>query len=170
MKTGKVIVKPYAPEWQSNFEAIKSELEKAIGGLIVGIEHVGSTSVTGLSAKPIIDIDVIIQDSSVFDSVVNALGNIGYIHEGNLGIADREAFKYSSKLHLQQHHLYVCPQNSTELRRHLVFRDFLRTHPDAVKQYSKVKEDAAALFPDDIDKYMAYKSSCIEELYSLCGL
>ena len=141
-----------------------------IGDLIIGIEHVGSTSVEGMSAKPCIDIDVIIEDYSVFDAVVSRLGTIGYIHEGDLGIKDREAFKYSNKPHLQMHHLYVCPSYSEELHRHLTFRDFLRDNPEAVGKYSSVKETAARLFPDDIDQYIAYKSPCIEELYTLCGL
>ena len=169
MRTTKVIVLPYDEHWKTDFEKIKSELESAIGDLIVRIEHVGSTSVESLSAKPCIDIDVVIKDYSVFDECVNRLALIGYIHEGNLGIEDREAFKYSDKPHLQTHHLYVCPQHSKELYRHITFRDFLRNNPDAVKKYSMVKEMAAQLFPDNIDKYMEYKSSCIEELYEMCG-
>ena len=170
MKTSRVIVVPYDKKWKSSFEEIKKELEKAIGDLIVGIEHVGSTSVEGLSAKPCIDIDVIIRDYSIFDIVVNKLETIGYIHEGNLGIKDREAFKYSDKPHLYKHHLYVCPQQSEELHRHITFRDFLKSNPEAVKKYGSVKETAAQLFPDDIDKYIEYKSPCIEELYAMCGL
>ena len=170
MTTPKVNVLPYDENWKSDFEKIKREIECTIGNLIVGIEHVGSTSVEGLSAKPCIDIDIVIKDYSVFDSVVEKLKTIGYIHEGNLGIPDREAFKYSNKPHLQKHHLYVCPQYSEELRRHVTFRNFLRTSPESVKKYSSIKEAAAKLFPDDIDKYMQYKSPCIEELYSLCGL
>ncbi len=170
MRTKSVIVLPYDPKWKTDFENIKRELVSAIGGLAICIEHVGSTSVEGLSAKPIIDIDVVISDYSVFDCVADRLKTIGYFHEGNLGIKDREAFKYSDKTHLQTHHLYVCPQDSKELLRHITFRDFLRNNPDAVKKYSEVKEKAAKLFPNDIEKYMEYKSPCIEELYSLCGL
>ena len=107
MRTKKVVVLPYDRTWQSDFEEIKREIEGAIGDLMIGIEHVGSTSVEGMSAKPIIDIDIIIQDYAVFDAVVRRLEAIGYVHEGNLGIKDREAFKYSNKPHLQQHHL-VC--------------------------------------------------------------
>ena len=98
------------------------------------------------------------------------MATIGYIHEGDLGIKDREAFKYENKPHLQNHHLYVCPQNSEELRRHITFRNFLRTHPEAVKKYSLVKETAAILFPNEIEKYIDYKTPCIEELYKKCGL
>lgn len=170
MRTKKVVVLPYDRTWKFAFEEIKREIEGAIGDLIIGIEHVGSTSVEGLSAKPIIDIDVVIKDYSTFDAVVSKLESIGYIHEGNLGIKDREAFKYSDKPHLQQHHLYVCPQQSEELYRHITFRDFLINNSEAVKKYSAVKEKAAQLFPDNIEKYIEYKSPCIEELYKLCGL
>ena len=124
----------------------------------------------GLSAKPCIDIDVVIKDYSEFDKIVSKLGAIGYIHEGDLGIKDREAFKYADKPHLMLHHLYVCPLYSEELRRHITFRDFLRHNPKAVNEYSSVKEKAAELYPNDIDQYIEYKSSCIEELYKKCGL
>ena len=170
MKTKKVIVLPYDAAWESAFEAIKAEIQTALGDLMLGIEHVGSTSVEGMSAKPCIDIDVVIRDYSVFDAVVQKLNAIGYIHEGDLGIKDREAFKYTDKPHLMTHHLYVCPRDSEELHRHIAFRDFLRKNPEAVKKYSRVKETAAQLFPDSIDQYIEYKSPCIEELYKECCL
>lgn len=138
--------------------------------MALSIEHVGSTSVYGLAAKPIIDIDIVINKASDLDEVIEKLNTIGYIHEGNLGIKDREAFKYEGKEHLQTHHLYVCPKNSEELQRHITFRNFLRTHLDAVEFYSRVKKEGAKLFPDNIEKYMEYKSACISELYKKCGL
>lgn len=170
MKTVKVMVLPYDNGWKSAFEAIRQEIEAALGDCILGIEHVGSTSVEGLSAKPCIDLDVIIPDYTVFDTVVARLGAIGYIHEGDLGIHHREAFKYEGKPHLMKHHLYVCPRESEELHRHITFRNFLRAHPEAAQKYGAVKEAAARLYPEDIDGYIAYKSPCIEELYRLCGL
>ena len=170
MHTKKIIVLPYDRAWEYAFQKIKAEIEEAIGDLIIGVEHVGSTSVEGMSAKPCIDIDVIIKDYSIFDEIVSKLGAIGYIHEGDLGIKDREAFKYTDKPHLMMHHLYVCPKYSEELYRHIAFRDFLRSNTEAVKKYSTVKEKAAVLFPNDIDKYIEYKSPCIEELYRMCGL
>ena len=170
MKTAKVVVLTYDSAWATEFDKIKAELESALSDMIIGIEHVGSTAVEGMSAKPCIDIDVIIKDYEIFDSVVRRLNAIGYIHEGDLGIRDREAFKYSNKPQLMKHHLYVCPQYSEELRRHITFRDFLRSNKDAVKKYSAIKETAAQLFPDDIDKYIEQKSPCIEELYKMCGL
>ena len=170
MRTKRVVVVPYDEAWKNAFEEIKTEIEAEIGALIIGIEHVGSTSVEGMSAKPCIDIDVIIKDYSAFGEIVRKLGSIGYIHEGDLGIKDREAFKYADKPHLMTHHLYVCPRDSEELHRHIAFRDFLRKNPEAVKEYSMVKEKAAALFPNEIEQYIAFKASCIEELYIKCGL
>lgn len=169
MQTKKVVVLPYDRAWKSAFEEIKQEIDLALGDLITGIEHVGSTSVEGLSAKPCIDLDVVIKDYSVFDAVVSKLAAIGYFHEGNLGIEDREAFCYIGATRFARH-LYVCPQYSRELHRHITFRNFLRSHPLEAKKYSQVKETGAQLFPNDIDGYITYKSPCIMELYTLCGL
>ena len=170
MKTGRVTVALYDASWKAEFEKIRAEIEGAVGEHIIGIEHVGSTAVEGLCAKPCIDIDVVIKDSSVLSLIIEGLRKIGYFHEGDLGIKDREAFGYTGKEHLYKHHLYVCPESSEELRRHITFRDYLRAHPESVKKYSAVKEKAALLFPDDIDRYMEYKSPCIEEIYGECGL
>lgn len=170
MKTKRVVVEAYDEAWERNFVSVKTELDEALGDLALRIEHVGSTSVRGLSAKPILDIDVVIRDYSQFGAVVRALEKIGYRHEGDLGIPGREAFKYEGKEHLQKHHLYVCPQDGAELRRHLAFRDYLRAHPEAVREYSRIKEEGAALYPDDIDGYIAYKSPFIERIYKEIGL
>ena len=165
-----VLVLPYDEAWEKAFTEIEAELRDALGGLALRIEHVGSTSVRGLAAKPIIDIDVVIEGDSAFEAVVAALGKIGYTHEGDLGIPGREAFKYDGKEHLQKHHLYVCAQDSAELKRHIAFRDYLRTHPEAVREYSRVKEEGAALYPYDIDAYIAHKSPFIERIYAEIGL
>ena len=170
MKTRKVTVVPYDPQWPQAFAAIRQQVEAVLGEGILGIHHVGSTSVPGLSAKPIIDLDVEIRDMSVFDVVRDGLAAIGYEHEGDLGIPGREAFRYEGKEHLMKHHLYVCPADSMELKRHLTFRDYLRTHPEAVEAYSQIKEEAVRLFPEDIDGYIAHKGAYIAGIYSLCGL
>ena len=163
----RVVVVPYSEQWKADFETIKQYVLPAINDVVIGIEHIGSTSVEGLSAKPIIGIDIVIKDYSVFSTVVERLATLGYIHEGNLGIKDREAFDYQGDADLPKHHLYVCPK---ELKRHIVFRDYLRNNPEAVLKYSKVKEEGAKLFPDSIDDYIAYKSPCIEEIYRNCTL
>ena len=170
MSTKHVVVLPYDKQWEQDFLQIKNELQNALGDLALRIEHVGSTSVQGLSAKPIIDIDVVIKDQTVLEDVISALNAIGYRHEGNMGIEGREAFKYDDKPHLKKHHLYVCTQDSAELARHIAFRDHLRQDPEAVREYSLVKEKGAELFPYDIDKYIEYKSPFIEKIYREIGV
>ncbi len=165
MITKQVAVLPYNKAWKQSFIDIRAEIQDALGELALEIEHVGSTSVEGLSAKPIIDIDVVIKEE-MLDDVVTALKRIGYRHEGNLGIPGREAFKYDGKEHLQKHHLYVCPQDSAELRRHIAFRDYLRSHPEAVREYSCIKEEGASLYPLDMAKYIEHKSPFIERIYT----
>jgi GrpB-like predicted nucleotidyltransferase (UPF0157 family) len=79
--------------------------------------------------------------------LLSALRQIGYQHEGNLGIVGREAFKYEGKSHLQKNHFYVCTQNFAELKGHISFRDYLRLHPEAVREYSRIKEEGPLLYP-----------------------
>ena len=170
MVTKHVVVLPYDEQWKQDFLMIKDELTSALGQLAMRIEHVGSTSVEGLSAKPIIDIDVVIKDYTVLEEVVSALGVLGYRHEGNLGITGREAFKYDGKEHLKKHHLYVCPEDSPELKRHIAFRDYLRTHSDAMREYSHIKEEGTKLYPYDIERYIEHKSPFIEKIYAEMGI
>lgn len=170
MRTKKVRVVPYDPGWKSEFQKLRIYLENALGESALAVEHVGSTSVEGLPAKPILDIDVVIGDCGDFPDVKNRLEGIGYFHEGDLGIADREAFKYQDSHGFMAHHLYVCPQDSRELKRHVAFRDYLRTHPEDREKYAKTKLRAADAFPEDIDGYMAEKGPCIEEIYRRIGL
>lgn len=165
-----VVVQPYNEAWEQRFAEIRAEIQDALGALALRIEHVGSTSVRGLSAKPVIDIDVVISDGSVLGAVIAALEKTGYRHEGNLGIEGREAFKYDGKEHLMKHHLYVCPLDSPELKRHIAFRDYLRSHPDAAREYSRVKEEGAALYPYDIDGYIRHKAPFIERIYKEIGI
>lgn len=170
MATKHVVVLPYDGQWKQDFLMIKVELTSALGQLAMGIEHVGSTSVEGLSAKPIIDIDVVIKDYTVLEEVVSALGAIGYRHQGDLGIAGREAFKYDGKEHLRKHHLYVCSEDSPELKRHIAFRNYLRTHSEAVREYSLIKEEGAKRYPNDIERYIEHKSPFIEKIYTELGI
>lgn len=99
-----------------------------------------------------------------------ALEKIGYWHEVNLGIVGREAFEYDGKEHLKKHHLYVCPEDLPELKRHIAFRNYLRTHPDAVREYSLIKKEGAKRYPYDIERYIEYKSPLINKIYTEIGI
>lgn len=164
MKTKCVEVVPYQEEWKKAFLKIKSELDQVLHDVDVRIEHVGSTSVVGLPSKPIIDIDIIIERSD-FSLVKERLESIAYHHEGDLGITDREAFKYVDKPHLLKHHLYVCPKDSQEYQRHISFRDWLNHHEEDKVAYGKLKIALAKKYPTDIDSYVMGKTSFIENIY-----
>lgn len=166
----KVTVVPYKEIWKMEFKKIKEELVSILSGYIISIEHVGSTSVEGLAAKPVIDIDIIIKDYNSFEIIKAKLASIGYIHEGDLGIKDRQAFKYEDKPNLMKHHLYVCPEYSEELKRHIAFRNYLRVNKNDRDWYGEVKLLAAKYYPEDIDSYMKAKTPCVAEILHRCSL
>ena len=163
MATHSKVVKvvPYDPSWQEAFANIRDMIQSYIGDLIVRIEHVGSTSVPGLSAKPVIDLDVVIESNDLLSEIVERLAKQGYQHQGNLGIEGREAFQRTVDDDHMTYHLYVCPQDSRELRRHILFRDYLRKHPEARDGYQALKVDLAEKYRYDIDTYCEMKTDFI---------
>lgn len=138
----------YNKSWPINFNSIAEILEKGIFPLKVSILHVGSTAVPHLSAKPIIDIDVVYVHEASFSQIKSILITLGYYHNGNQGIVGREVFKRKLFVTHQvldniKHHLYVCSSNSLEYKKHLFFRDFLRNDEAAKKQYEILKQSLA---------------------------
>ncbi len=157
MKT--IIVTDYDAAWPQSFEQIRAYLWPAVQDIASTIEHVGSTSVPGLAAKPIIDIDIVIPDATLIGEMVKRLEPLGYLHQGDLGIAGRDAFRQQNTL--PKHHLYVCPAGSLGLQNHLIVRDYLRTHPEVRQAYGDLKKRLAVTFPTDIDRYIDGKTDLI---------
>jgi GrpB-like predicted nucleotidyltransferase (UPF0157 family) len=153
----RVVVADYDKEWPKKFERVSRVVAQALGDVVVGIEHVGSTSVWGLAAKSIIDIDVIVPSAAEVPVAIERLAAIGYVHRGDLGIAGREAFSHPrvgpDGEPMPEQHLYVCPADGAEVRRHLAFRDYLRLHPEARERYAAVKREGARLHAEDRDTY-----------------
>lgn len=172
-----IIVEDYSPEWPLIFQGLRSVYIAAFGSMIVDIQHVGSTSVPGLAAKPVIDIDIIIASESSVGEIIRRLEPMGYQHLGEMGIADRHAFKRLSE-HTPLdgrnrtwpvHNLYVCLADSLSLRNHLVLRDYLRAHAGKAKEYGDLKKKLAAQYPQDIDSYIKYKTSFITGILEQSG-
>jgi len=157
-----VIVVDYDPAWTSAFEKLRGQLAKSLGSLPVTIEHVGSTSIPGAAAKPIIDIDIVVQSKDSVRQAIRLLSKAGYRHLGDLGIAGREAFE--SPAGLPAHHLYVVVAGNSEHVRHLLFRDHLRKHPEEVREYSDLKKSLAKKFRNDRDAYTEAKTEFVEEV------
>nr|WP_212974407.1 GrpB family protein [Bacillus sp. J14TS2] len=143
-------------QWGVRFQSIKQVISKNLGDLIIKIEHVGSTSVRGLGAKPILDIDVVIENYGIFSSVIKGLERIGYFHQEDWSYEGREAFGRKDRstpwdgkgTQWMEHHLHACIKDSQELARHLAFRDYLQTNPQAVTEYEKLKRHLAKTAKD----------------------
>jgi GrpB-like predicted nucleotidyltransferase (UPF0157 family) len=155
----RVLIVDYDPSWPELFEALRRPVWAAVQGVAVAIEHIGSTAVPGLPAKPIIDMDVVVASSNNMAEAIEKLATLGYVHRGNLGIQDREAF--DSPQGLPAHHLYLCPQGSAALANHLTLRDRLRRDSAAAAEYARIKRQLAARFPSDIESYVAGKTDFI---------
>lgn len=155
-----ITISPYSPQWPEDFAALKANIWPAVAAESIDIQHVGSTSVPELCAKPIIDIDIIVADRSRLAKVIRALAGIGYRHLGDLGIPGREAFKGDDQA--ISHHLYACLAGSPALKNHLTLRDHLRSHPADREAYGALKRNLARTFPHDIDSYIDGKTAFIE--------
>lgn len=157
---GEVIVVDYDPAWPTLFTQLTSPVKAALGDLCLRIEHVGSTSVPGLAAKPIIDIDVVISSWGVLPRAIAKLEELGYEHEGNKGIPEREAFERPKGA--PRHHLYVCADGTRELLRHVALRDALRADEGLRDEYATLKKRLAVEFRTDVDAYCDAKTDFIE--------
>ncbi len=168
----KLRVVDHDPKWADIFKKLKDIYLEHLKDWVVEVEHVGSTAVPDLCAKPCIDIDIVIEDYSSFPDVKRKLSELGYDYEGDLGIEGREAFKRKDKnvpwdgsgSEKYDHNLYVCPENSRELERHLELRDHLRDDQKSRKRYGRLKRRLAKEHKDDIVAYTEGKTKFIERI------
>jgi GrpB-like predicted nucleotidyltransferase (UPF0157 family) len=156
------------------FASLQAPIWEVLQGIALSVEHVGSTSVPGLAAKPIIDIDVVVPSRAQIPATVERLAAIGYVHSGDLGIEDRgsriedrEAFK--SPVGLPVHHLCACVQGCTALANHLTLREYLRRNPVTAAAYGRLKKKLAEQFPTDIESYIAGKTDFLLEVLRGAG-
>jgi GrpB-like predicted nucleotidyltransferase (UPF0157 family) len=157
-----VIIQDYDPRWPHLFEALRSRIESVIQGMATAVEHVGSTAVPGLAAKPVIDIDVLLRSDTDLPLVIARLASIGYERRGDLGVTGREAFR--TPPNDVPHHLYVCPSNSSEYKRHISFRDYLRAHPADANSYASLKRELVRTLGHDREGYTKAKSGFVAEI------
>lgn len=159
-KKNQVIIEDYNPEWAVKFDMIKQFLWLSPVLCNYRVEHVGSTAVAGLAAKPIIDIDIVVSEEDK-QKAHDAICAIGYTHLGDLGIIGREAYRLQGKEEFMRHNLYLCLEGSLAIKNHLSWRDYLRSSEDVRNEYAKLKKELALRFPDDVDKYCAAKTAFI---------
>ncbi|MBK8550339.1 MAG: GrpB family protein [Ignavibacteria bacterium] len=170
-----MVLSQYNPEWPNQFVKIKSILLTGLEGTVFRIEHVGSTSVKGLSAKPKIDMDIVIPQEVPFEVIREKLAGLGYYHRGDLDVPGREVFDrvndkkfYDPVLDKIVHNLYACYEDNIELERHVLFRDYIRGNPEARIAYEKLKQDIAERSGQDVKKYVVTKETEAQEfVYSI---
>ena len=171
MRTIEVLA--YDPKWKDEFDKAQAFYSKLLDKFDVEIEHVGSTSVEGLCAKAILDIDIIVPNEEESQKVIQALGEVGYEHLGDRGIPGREAFRYeSSNPHItwMEHHLYVCLAGCDSVRNHFLLRAYLRENPEAAAAYGNLKTELAEKYSQDIDAYVEAKTTLITAFLAEAGM
>ncbi len=172
MMTRKVIVVPHDRNWQRTFLAESQHLAIALGENMVNIYHIGSTSIPTIYAKPIIDILIEVKDLAKVDERDREIGSLGYIGMGEHGIAGRRFFRKDNAEGLRTHHIHAFETGSPQIvggaspleNRHLAFRDYLISHPETALEYSKLKQQLAQKYPNDIESYMDGKAEFISEI------
>jgi GrpB-like predicted nucleotidyltransferase (UPF0157 family) len=162
--TRKVEVTTYNPLWKEEFHQEKKRLNKVFEGCNARIHHIGSTSVEGLAAKPIIDFLIELPDIYLADERTPSLEARGYTAKGENGIKGRRYFQYENEKGKRLYHVHIYASNSEEIARHLAFRHYLRTFKGEAERYGRLKSELAAQFPTDIDAYIQGKDEFVKEL------
>ncbi len=156
----------YSPEWPIEFKREAHRLQVLFGGEIVSIHHIGSTSVPGLDAKPIIDLLPLVHDIARINSYNDRMTNAGYKVWGEYGLSGRRYFTKDSGEY-RTHNIHMYGVNDPGVPRHLAFCAYLRAHHDAQREYSAVKRAAYVLHPADIEVYNNSKDAWIKRTEKL---
>jgi GrpB-like predicted nucleotidyltransferase (UPF0157 family) len=161
-----IVIQPHDPQWAQDFDVQRAALELVLAGrLVAPVEHIGSTSVPGLPAKPIIDMVAVIDDYAGFTPALPELERIGWVHAPEPG--DDGQRKWSAcfpSVEYRTHHLHVVERVSASWRDWLLFRDYLRAHADAAERYAALKRELAAADRSDRPRYRSGKAPLIDEL------
>ena len=163
LERGMVRLAPHAERWHDLFAEEAELIRAAIGAYVLAVEHVGSTAVCGLSAKPIIDIAVAVRDITDAAKCVVPLRGIGYEYRGEQGIPGRHFF---GKGRPRTHHLHVVESGSDFWLSHLLFRDYLRQHRESAPEYEELKRELAEKYRDNREAYTEGKAAFIESVLS----
>lgn len=161
MKSNKNIeVVPYNSDWPNIFTQEAEKIKEALGDNCIEVHHIGSTSVPGLAAKPLIDILPVVKDIRLIEQAIPAMQELGYTAKGEHGIP----FRYYFTKGPRTHNLHVFEEGNTEIDRHLKFRDYIKAHPEDSQLYAELKISLAEKFPNDMYAYCAGKDDLLIKL------
>lgn len=157
----RVVVVPHDPSWAAQFGLERARIAQALDGALVELHHIGSTSIAGMPAKPVIDMLLEVDSLTWLDEHTPELVALGYEAVGEYGIPERRYFRLSDERGVRTHHLHAFVRGSTHVRRHLAFRDYMRAHPEAARAYAALKQELAARYPDDRGAYVHGKDDFV---------
>lgn len=164
LKRGTVKIYPYSLKWQKEFEKEKKRLLNALGDKVIDIQHIGSTSVPGLDAKPIIDLSIGIRRFKDAEKLVKPLSKLGYYFERKF---QKQRFFAKGPEIKRTHYLHIMRYNGVKWKNDKMFRDYLKTHPKRVFEYVNLKKRLAEKFPNDRQRYSEGKNNFIKETLAL---
>jgi GrpB-like predicted nucleotidyltransferase (UPF0157 family) len=154
---------PYNPDWPAKYELEAQRLIPVFGEQLISIQHIGSTAIPGIKAKPVIDIMIVVQDLELVEEFNPEMIGLGYTPRGEAGIPGRRFFRKDTQ-EIRSHHVHVYARGHEAIQTQLNFRDFLRAHPEDAQAYSRLKEALAAAYPFDPGMYTESKTEFILEI------
>lgn len=149
--------------WRIEFEAETKRIVQALAGIVVRLHHIGSTAIPGMPAKPIIDLLMEVDDIQLLDQKTPAIEGLGYEAMGEFGISGRRYFRKNNVSGIRTHQVHAFQAGSSDVERHLAYRDYMIAHPLAAQSYGKLKQRLAHRHPDDIMAYMDGKDVFVKE-------
>jgi GrpB-like predicted nucleotidyltransferase (UPF0157 family) len=159
LPSGQIHLSPYELEWQILFLQERNRLQASIGGYVLDIQHIGSTSISGMPAKPILDIAIAVTNFEEAVRCIMPMTKLGYTYKGENGISRRHYFVRGVP---RTHHVHMLEIESEEWRSHLLFRDYLIKYPETAREYGRVKQQLAKQFANDREAYQAGKDNFIK--------
>jgi len=159
----KIEVVPYDPNWKKNYIREAKNIKTIFKNEILAIHHIGSTAIPGISAKPVIDILVEVNALEKVDDYNNNMKEQGYIPKGESGIPRRRFFIKGSE-EFRIFHVHVFEKKNPEIKRLLNFRDYMIAHPKEAQNYSRLKEELAREYPENIESYIDGKNTFIKKI------
>lgn len=158
-----VIVNQYDEHWPILFAQEAKKIQKILGENCIAIHHIGSTSIIGMAAKPIIDIMPIVSDLHMVDLHQTDFEQIGYVYLGEYGIAGRRFLQKGNDQ--RTHHIHIFQKdNQSEITRHLAFKEYLQIHQEDFQAYASLKLQLAKQYPEDIERYIALKNDLVKQI------
>ncbi|ELQ6263115.1 GrpB family protein [Cronobacter malonaticus] len=154
-----IMLEPYNPAWTAQFAEEEKRVREALGDVALAVHHIGSTSVPGLAAKPVIDMLVEVLSLDALDACNAAMQALGYTPRGEYGIPGRRYFIKGEAV--RTHHIHAFVAASDHVTRHLAFRDYLRRHDDVMQEYAQIKFAAARDSSFQSDIYSELKNDFI---------